>query len=315
MAIRKAVANGNWSSTSTWNGGTLPQAGDTVHANGYTVTLDQDVDVLELTTKSGTGIVWDGNFTMTTSRTINANIVASPNGGSAAVLVSFTGCVNLVINGNISGGYYNCQGIAWYSESANRTLTVNGNITGGQYADSQAIYMSRYMDVIRINGNITAGVGSRAFRHFGGKVEVKGIVTANNLFSVIELSGESWFYASQFVSAPNGRFPVAHQNNQTQKIGFLDIEEGLINSVTVPNTSDDMQVYSYAGFLAQGGGGGGGGDEPVEIDITDVSTNIKTFLEKHPTSEQFATLEPSADPLVNEIVALVLYKLTNNNLL
>jgi hypothetical protein len=45
MATRRAVANGNWSSTSTWNGGVLPGNGDTVYANGFNVTIDQNIDI------------------------------------------------------------------------------------------------------------------------------------------------------------------------------------------------------------------------------------------------------------------------------
>jgi hypothetical protein len=45
MATRRAIANGNWSATSTWNGGVLPGNGDTVFANGFNVTLDVDVNI------------------------------------------------------------------------------------------------------------------------------------------------------------------------------------------------------------------------------------------------------------------------------
>ena len=45
MATRRAVANGNWSATSTWNGGVVPGNGDTVYANGFNITLDVDVNI------------------------------------------------------------------------------------------------------------------------------------------------------------------------------------------------------------------------------------------------------------------------------
>jgi hypothetical protein len=45
MATARAIANGNWSSTSTWNGGVLPGNGDTVYANGFNVTINQDINI------------------------------------------------------------------------------------------------------------------------------------------------------------------------------------------------------------------------------------------------------------------------------
>lgn len=45
MATARAIASGNWSATATWNGGVLPGNGDTVYANGFTVTIDQNVTI------------------------------------------------------------------------------------------------------------------------------------------------------------------------------------------------------------------------------------------------------------------------------
>ena len=45
MATARAIASGNWSATSTWNGGVLPGNGDTVYANNFTVTIDQNLDI------------------------------------------------------------------------------------------------------------------------------------------------------------------------------------------------------------------------------------------------------------------------------
>ena len=46
MALRYAVASGNWSSNSTWNGtSSVPGNGDTVVANGFTVTCDVDITI------------------------------------------------------------------------------------------------------------------------------------------------------------------------------------------------------------------------------------------------------------------------------
>jgi hypothetical protein len=49
MGLRVAVANGNWSSPSTWEGGVIPTATDIVAANGFIVNIDQDITVECLT--------------------------------------------------------------------------------------------------------------------------------------------------------------------------------------------------------------------------------------------------------------------------
>jgi hypothetical protein len=49
MAQRVAVASGNWSSTATWNGGVLPAPEDVVASNGFTVTIDQNINVNSIT--------------------------------------------------------------------------------------------------------------------------------------------------------------------------------------------------------------------------------------------------------------------------
>lgn len=45
MAVRFAIASGNWSNTAIWDNGALPLAADDVYANSYTVTIDQNVTV------------------------------------------------------------------------------------------------------------------------------------------------------------------------------------------------------------------------------------------------------------------------------
>lgn len=45
MATARAIANGNWSATATWNGGVLPGNGDTVYANGFIVAINQNVTI------------------------------------------------------------------------------------------------------------------------------------------------------------------------------------------------------------------------------------------------------------------------------
>ena len=49
MGLRVAVANGNWSNPSTWEGGIIPTAVDVAATNGFVVNIDQDITVEGLT--------------------------------------------------------------------------------------------------------------------------------------------------------------------------------------------------------------------------------------------------------------------------
>ena len=44
MAVRFAVASGNWSNPAIWDNGAVPVAGDDVYANGFNVTINQNIN-------------------------------------------------------------------------------------------------------------------------------------------------------------------------------------------------------------------------------------------------------------------------------
>jgi hypothetical protein len=79
MALRVAVANGNWSSTATWNGGVLPTTGDIVASNGFTITIDQNINVDSITNTAQAVV---GAVPIMTSNTTPSGI-ASTNVGTA----------------------------------------------------------------------------------------------------------------------------------------------------------------------------------------------------------------------------------------
>ena len=87
MGLRLAVANGNWSSPSTWNGGVVPTVGDIVASNGFTVTIDQNINVDTLT-----------------------NAVANPV-SAVPTMTGYTTPSGIVT----SSGEYNTGSLAWYA--------------------------------------------------------------------------------------------------------------------------------------------------------------------------------------------------------
>lgn len=175
MAERYAVATGNWSALATWDGGaSLPGVGDTVHANGYTVTIDQDITVGSVRTDAGATAVAGGGFTLN-DHTVNADIVA----GTTQCL-SYEGTGTAVINGDVTGGAsltaYGCR------NNQTGTLTISGDVAGGSASSTIGCY-TRITGTTTINGNVTAGSGNSAhglYNNGTGTVTINGNVTGGS---------------------------------------------------------------------------------------------------------------------------------------
>lgn len=183
MADRWAVASGNWSSTATWNGGTLPTAADDVFADGFTVTIDQNVTVLSIRTTQRTGGTAGGGFTINTGITVNANII----GGTSTVITRSSGAGTSFINGNING-VNSGVGIPAVSLTASSgLLVITGNVVGGtgnNSNDGVSCAATVITGGITITGNVTGGMAGscRGVWHGSstGTVTINGIVSPSN---------------------------------------------------------------------------------------------------------------------------------------
>lgn len=124
MAEKYAVATGNWSNPATWDGGVKPVAGDTVHSNNYTVSMDEDATVALITNKAGTTAVAGGKFVVAAN---NITITADVEAGTATCLENNFGTLNII--GDITGG----DGLQLYGVRTfiNRITNHIGNATGG----------------------------------------------------------------------------------------------------------------------------------------------------------------------------------------
>lgn len=154
MAVRYAVANGNWSNTATWNGGTLPTSADDVYANGFTVTIDQNVTVISLRNNAqspavaGGGFVLNGGFTVTATAS-----VGFAGGSSTSNLIIFTdsGTSSLV---GVVGMNANSTNFSTIVHSGTGTLNITGNLVGN---------------------NVTSGVSNRVITFSGsGNINLLG---------------------------------------------------------------------------------------------------------------------------------------------
>jgi hypothetical protein len=168
MATRYAVANGNWSDTATWDGGTLPTSADDVYANNKTVTIDQDVTVISLRNAAvaSPAITAGGTFQSQTSgtRVVNANVISAANG---SVVTIVAGTVNFTLNGAITAGTnanstFTMATYSFVSSSLSDypTVTINGNITGGSVTNSEGVRHGG--GSLYVTGTVRGGTGGNS---------------------------------------------------------------------------------------------------------------------------------------------------------
>lgn len=215
MPARKATASGKWSQ-SIWD--VTPSVGDDVFANGFTVEIDQNINVGSLrTTVSGVYAVAGGGFTLYQP----LSVIASPRGfipstniscittyvssGTALlsgdVISGVTAGLNSVITGviehNGSGKielYGNSIGVTnpgtWRTGVLNKSsgqITIFGTVSGSSGQNNYGAYNTAD-GTIEVYGNVLAGATSanRAdgiWNNSTGLVKVFGNVTGTNAAS------------------------------------------------------------------------------------------------------------------------------------
>jgi hypothetical protein len=151
MANVYATKTGNWSDITVWNTGALPTSSDDVYANGFTVTVNQVINVLSIRTQSNTGINAGGGFTLSTAYNGTADIYA---GTTACLTYTANGC-NWI--GNCNGGSASASyGI---NNNSSGTFTITGNCNGGSSLDTYGVN-NNSSGTVNITGNCNGGSGT-----------------------------------------------------------------------------------------------------------------------------------------------------------
>lgn len=196
MAVKWAVANGNWTSGSTWNDGTEPTQYDEVFLNGHIVTAS-NTSVISISNleNSTYNIVAGGHLTSSGSRIINANIFAKD---ETIIEWSFNGNGQFFnINGNIVlENCFLCKNTNTQSRDSCQ-INVVGNIT----TDTDIISLSVLtFAIVTITGNITASNNIYVVNKIGSittitTFTINGITDrctpSNNTITNMIISGES----------------------------------------------------------------------------------------------------------------------------
>jgi len=215
MALRYAVANGNWSNTATWDGGTLPTAADDVFSNNFTVTIDGTFTVLSIrntlnaaapTIAAGGQFIYanGGNLTCTAAQAIYVGsttptlemTLASPNtatfNGSVLTVANITSYIAIR---HSSTGTLNCNGNYNLDNNlgsrivilvtSTGTLNIVGDVSTtfvGAGTNTNCVSMST-SGIINITGNVTAGTNAERTSSpifiSAGTINITGNTTAN----------------------------------------------------------------------------------------------------------------------------------------
>lgn len=205
MATIRAIASGNFSSGSTWNGGIVPGPGDEAVASGFSVTITQNITVISLRNDAaGVGATVSGGFNLSTPNTITVTSIIPGNTGlininnnsgtttlnifnsfsalatSSTNIISHSGNCDLVItcpniNASTTG---NPTTTSCITKSGSGLLTINGNVNGGaSNGGSGCTGLVSTNGNILINGNVTCAVSLNATNNCHGISQTAGNLT------------------------------------------------------------------------------------------------------------------------------------------
>jgi len=228
MANRYAVQAGNWSDTSTWDGGTLPQLDDTVRPNGHIVTVDIDVDIGsgDVRTDASGSAVAGGYFEIAAGVTFQFNQTFSGltgNIGQGAfpyvLTTNLLSGESVTIVGDLTG-HINAAGSQHARFFGSGTVNIIGNVRA---AGSYGLTVNNSVNV-HITGNILPSAGKIALL-----LTTSGVVTVNGSSTI---SGDSQNASStvgiSIQGSPtlilNGNFSTV--SNTTNRGRFCQIVSG-----------------------------------------------------------------------------------------
>ena len=203
MANVKAIANGNWTNTATWDGGVLPTSADDVFSNNFTVTINGPFTVLSIRNTSGTGITAGGQFifanggnltctssqaiyvgstTPTLEMTLATGNTGTFNGSVATISGNPTyNCIRLSSSGTLNlNGNYSVDGVF---ASVNRNIiqhtgTGTLNIVGDLSISSTSA--SGFVNTLNITSTGTTNITGNVSSGTGGTINIVPIQTSGS---------------------------------------------------------------------------------------------------------------------------------------
>jgi hypothetical protein len=271
MANYRRTATGNWSTLAQWQDDStgsyvastvLPGTSDVVYANGFTVTLDIDIAVLELRTTSSLNVTAGGFFDYGNATTVIANIYSGSQiclrqqAATTKILIgnvfasNAANAVNinnggLIVTGNVTGGSgFGVYGITF---GGGTTLVLNGNCFGGTL--SAGVWNNGGVGVI--NGVVTSSTNTVGFLSNNGTTTIDTVLGGLTNAGAQRINGD--MIVTNAIYGPTGFPPtigITLFNNSTQSIQVTKqnlTTQTLVNPSTgFPTTTDVRDGISYA---------------------------------------------------------------------
>jgi hypothetical protein len=182
MAVRYAVATGNWSDTATWDGGTLPTSADDVYSNNFTVTIDQNVDVITLRNTAQSPAVAGGGFVVSSSVTINLSGSSGLIGVGNFHVLTWNGGAGVTTNINANNiDLFNSSFVA-LNVAGEGTLNLNSNIIHNLFNNSNT--------TVLVSGNCTFNIVGILFAGSGGTGSSNGSIVRITSTATINFTGD-----------------------------------------------------------------------------------------------------------------------------
>jgi hypothetical protein len=270
MANIKAQASGNWSDPSTWSGGVLPGLNDIAIANGFVITIDQDIQIQRLSNTTFGSSTSGGYFLVSSiPEEVVRNISASEGLGdvSGAHASGSAGQFGLLTvtaaSGTLNFGDTNIKGgAATFSNAvlvlttdSDITITCSGDISGNTGGSGHGIDFRATMgtliveDVYGGTSSSSNGIVSRAvfFKCKNVYGSVGSAVRSTDANQVIEIDNVTSLGSNAAVSI-EGTFSAVTVFGEV--VGSSTNVGGIGVRATGDNSVLDFQAGVYAGTEA-----------------------------------------------------------------
>jgi hypothetical protein len=239
MALRVAVASGNWSSTSTWNGGVLPNPGDVVASNNFTVTIDQNINVDTLTNAAQSIIT---AVPLMTSNTTPSGIVTGLGGTNAYIAFDGSLSQNSFTNAN-PGDFFG------YEFTSPKAIDMFTFVLGGGTTANLSFQSWDGSAWITLYTVVLAGVNTFTSPLIGNSVAyIKYRFLINTTGSLQMRETYLYEYLSTTAAVAGGTF-ILNNGVTVTLTGTTSISQGSVTVLTVPVTTGNTSTLIGNNFV------------------------------------------------------------------